>query len=392
MYKRELAQGIIKNLRQNPAVAILGPRQIGKTTLAHEIAKRYASIYLDLENPEDFQKLKDPVHYLELHADKLVILDEVQRYPDLFMSLRGIIDTRRCEGRGNGRFLVLGSANNELLKQSSESLAGRIHYSELTGLNPFEIEEPAGEPLQRLWMRGGFPDSYGAEDDLASHNWRQNFIRTYLERDIPQLGPRIPAATLMRFWTMLAHTQGELLNASKLASSLGVESVTVSRYLDLMVDLLLVRRLEPWYGNVKKRLVKSPRTYVRDSGLLHALLQIPNYESLFGHPTFGKSWEGFVIETIINGLPSNAHPFFYRTSAGAEIDLVIEFGLDEYWAVEIKASRTPSLEKGFYLACEDLKAKRKFIIYTGEDKFPIGNDRTILSLAHFIEEMKKKTG
>ena len=388
MYKRELTQKIIFSLTQNPVVAILGPRQIGKTTLAHEIAKTQPSVYLDLENPEDFQKLQDPAHYLGLHADKLVILDEIQRYPDLFMSLRGIIDARRREGRGNGRFLVLGSATNELLKQSSESLAGRIHYSELTGLNPFEIEKPNSEPLRQLWMRGGFPDSYAAADDQASHTWRQNFIRTYLERDIPQLGPRIPAATLMRFWTMLAHTQGELLNASKLASALGVESVTVSRYLDLMVDLLLVRRLEPWYGNVKKRLVKSPRTYVRDSGIVHALLQIPNYETLLGHPILGKSWEGFVIETIINALPAGAHPFFYRTSAGAEVDLVIEFGLDDYWAVEIKANRTPSLKKGFHVACEDLKVKQKFVVYTGEDKFPTNHDTTILSLAHFIEELR----
>ena len=324
-------------------MAILAPRQIGKTTLAHEIAKYQPSIYVDLENPEDFQKLKDPAHYLELHADKLVILDEVHRYPDLFKSLRGVIDARRREGRGNGCFLILGSATNELLKQSSESLAGRIHYSELTGLNPIEIEEPSGKPLQKLWMRGGFPGSYAAQDDLASYQWCQNFIRTYLERDIPQLGPRIPATTLMRFWTMLAHSQGELLNASRFASSLGVQSVAVSRYLDLMVDLLLVRRLEPWYGNVKKRLVKSPRTYVRDSGLVHALLKIPNYVALLGHPIFGKRWEGFVIETIINALHSRAYPFFYRTSAGAEIDLVIEFGLDDYWAIEIKASRIPTL-------------------------------------------------
>ncbi|MEG9863056.1 MAG: ATP-binding protein [Parvularculales bacterium] len=388
MYQRELTQKIIHSLSQNPAVAILGPRQIGKTTLAHEIARGKPSVYLDLENPEDFQKLKDPAHYLGLHADELAILDEIQCYPDLFMSLRGIIDARRREGRGNGRFLILGSASNELLKQSSESLAGRIHYSELTGLNPFEIEKPDGVPLQQLWMRGGFPDSYAAADDHTSHSWRQNFIRTYPERDIPQLGPRIPAATLMRFWTMLAHTQGELLNASKLASSLGVESVTVSRYLDLMVDLLLVRRLEPWHGNIKKRLVKSPRTYVRDSGVVHALLQIPDYEALLGHPILGKSREGFVIETIINALPSGAHPFFYRTAAGAEIDLVIEFGPNEYWAVEIKASRTPSLKKGFHIACEDLQAKRKFVVYTGEDKFSTSHDTTILSLAHFIEELR----
>ena len=392
MYKRELTQKITQGLNQNPAVAILGPRQIGKTTLALEIAKHQPSIYLDLENPEDFQKLRDPAHYLNLHADKLVILDEVQRYPDLFMSLRGIIDTRRREGRGNGRFLVLGSASNELLKQSSESLAGRIHYSEMTGLNPFEIEQSKAEPLQRLWMRGGFPDSYTASNDQASYSWRQNFIRTYLERDIPQLGPRIPAATLMRFWTMLAHVQGELLNASKLASSLGVKSVTVSRYLDLMVDLLLVRRLEPWYGNVKKRLVKTPRTYIRDSGIVHALLRIPDYEGLLGHPILGKSWEGFVIETIISALPSDVNPYFYRTSAGAEIDLLLEFGLDDYWAIEIKASRTPTLKKGFHMACEDLKVKGKFVVYTGEDRFLTDNQTTLLSLADFIETLRQRLG
>jgi uncharacterized protein len=388
MYKRELTQKIITHLHRNPVVAILGPRQIGKTTLALEIAKRQPSIYLDLENLEDFQKLKDPAHYLSLHADELVILDEVQRYPDLFMSLRGVIDTRRREGRGNGRFLVLGSASNELLKQSSESLAGRIYYAELTGLNPFEIEKPYGKPLQKLWVRGGFPNSYGAGSDDESNDWRQNFIRTYLERDIPQLGPRIPAATLMRFWTMLAHIQGELLNASKLASSLGVESVTVSRYLDLMVDLLLVRRLMPWHGNIKKRLVKAPRTYIRDSGILHTLLQIPDYEKLLGHPILGKSWEGLVIENILANLSHNTFPFFYRTSAGAEIDLLLEFGPRDYWAIEIKASRTPTVKKGFHIACEDLKVKRKFVVYTGEDEFLLGNEIMVVSLARFIEELK----
>ena len=390
MYKRNLTQEITRILSQNPAVAILGPRQVGKTTLALEIAKNQPSSYLDLENSEDFQKLKDPAHYLGIHADKLVILDEVQRYPNLFMSLRGIIDARRREGRGNGRFLVLGSASNELLKQSSESLAGRIHYSELTGLNPFEIEKPEGEPLRKLWMRGGFPNSYTASSDQKSHEWRQIFVRTYLERDIPQLGPRIPAATLMRFWTMLAHTQGELLNASKLAGSLGVKSVTVSRYLDLMTDLLLIRKLEPWHGNVKKRLVKSPKTYVRDSGIVHALLRIPNYEGLLGHPVLGKSWEGFVIENIISALPSDVYPYFYRTSAGAEIDLLLEFNLDDYWAIEIKANRAPVLKKGFHMACEALKVKGKFVVYTGEDKFSIGNDTTILSLSNFIEFLKEK--
>jgi predicted AAA+ superfamily ATPase len=389
MYKRELAHKITDKLQKNPAVAILGPRQVGKTTLALEIGKDRPSIYLDFENPEDFQKLRDPAHYLEMHSDKLVILDEVQRYPDLFMSLRGIIDARRREGKGNGRFLVLGSASNDLLRQSAESLAGRIIYLELSGLRPAEIEGTNHKNISKLWMRGGFPDSYAACDDQTSNEWRRNFIKTYLERDIPALGSRIPATTLMRFWTMLSHSQGELLNASKLASSLGVESVTVSRYLDLMADLLLVRRLAPWYGNIKKRLVRSPRVYVRDSGIVHTLLQIPNYDQLLGHPILGKSWEGFVIEKIVTSLPPGVNPFFYRTSAGSEIDLVLELGLDNYWAIEIKSSKTPTLKKGFYVACEDLKVTRKFVVYTGEDTFSLGNETTVISLPLFLEEMKK---
>ena len=245
--------------------------------------------------------------------------------------------------------------------------------------------------MQKLWMRGGFPDSYAASTDEASHDWRQHFIRTYLEHDIPQLGPRISAATLQRFWTMLAHTQGELLNASKLADSLDVTSVTVSRYLGMMVDLFLVRRLEPWYGNVKKRFVKSPRTYVRDSGIVHALLRIPNYEALLGHPVLGKSWEGFVMEHILAALPFGVHPFFYRTSAGVEIDLILVFGLDDYWAVEIKASLTPTLKKGFHMMCDDLRVKETLLCTTGEDKFP-SHGTTILSLVHFIEDLRKRIG
>lgn len=390
MYKRLLAQEISEKLSKNPAVAILGPRQVGKTTLAMEVAKNKPSIYLDLENPEDLQKLRDPGHYLNLHTDKLVILDEIQRYPDLFMSLRGIIDKGRREGKGLGRFLVLGSASNELLKQSSESLAGRISYLELSGLNPFEIGSKNSEDLQQLWLRGGFPQSYSSLDDFSSNEWRKDFIRTYLERDIPQLGPRIPAATLMRFWVMLAHVQGEMFNASKLAGSLGVKSITVSRYLDLMVDLLLVRRLEPWHGNVKKRMVKSPITYIRDSGLLHTLLQISDYEDLFTHPVFGKSWEGFIIETILSYLPSHVNPFFYRTSAGSEIDLLLEFNIDEYWAIEIKASKTPRVQQGFYMACDTLKVKRKFVIYAGDEEFSLGNETTALSLLIFLNELKEK--
>ena len=388
MFTRKLASKIVASLRRSPAVAIVGPRQVGKTTLARQIGAKQKAIYLDLENPEHVQRLQEPVHYLGLHADKLVIIDEVQRYPDLFMALRGIIDAGRWQGRGDGRFLILGSAANDLLQQSSESLAGRISYMELGGFSPLEIKPSAPKNLRRLWLRGGFPDSYTARNDADSFEWRKNFIKTYLERDIPQLGPRIPATTLLRFWTMLAHSQGELFNASSLAASLGVSSVTASRYLDLLVDLLLVRRLQPWFGNTKKRLVKSARTYVRDSGIVHALLHIDDYEQLLGHPALGKSWEGFVIENILVNLSSGVQAYFYRTMAGAEIDLLLQFGFDEYWALEIKASRLPKLSKGFYLACADLAVKRKIVIYPGENTFALGNDVVAMPLPEFMAELK----
>ena len=389
MFTRSLKPKILDGLGWNPAVAILGPRQAGKTTLALDIGKQMPSLYLDMENPQDRQRLQSPAAYLKTQRDKLVILDEVQQFPDLFMSLRGVIDEGRREGRGNGRFLILGSASNDLLHQSSESLAGRIQYMSLAGLSPTEVIEPdhQEEDLNRLWLRGGFPSSFGANNDKQSHAWRINFIRTYLERDIPMLGPRIPAETLMRFWTMLAHSQGELFNASKLGAALGVASSTISRYLDLMVDLLLVRRLQPWAGNVKKRLVKTPRVYVRDTGVVHALLNIVDYDQLLGHPVYGKSWEGFVIESILNALPAYAQPFFYRTADGTEIDLVIEMAPNRLWAIEIKASHTPKLGRGFHMACEDLPIEEKFVVYAGMDEFPINNDVTVVSLPSMLDKL-----
>ena len=377
-------------------MAILGPRQAGKTTLALEIGKQLPSVYLDMESLQDRQRLQNPAAYLSTKSDKLVILDEVQQYPDLFMSLRGVIDEGRRQGRGNGRFLILGSASNDLLHQSSESLAGRIQYMELAGLSPLEImginedtDNANDQDLTRLWLRGGFPSSYGAGNDRQSLQWRSNFIRTYLERDIPTLGPRIPAETLMRFWTMLAHCQGEIVNAAKLATALGVSSVTISRYIDLMVDLLLVRRLQPWAGNVKKRLVKMPRLYVRDSGVVHVLLNIEDYDELLGHPVCGKSWEGFVIENILNLLPSHVQPFFYRTSNGAEIDLVLELASNKLWAIEIKASHAPKLERGFHEACQDLPFAEKFVVYAGSDEFPIKDNVTVTSLAGILQRIRQ---
>lgn len=372
-------------LAEAPAVGLLGPRQAGKTTLALEVAKGRASVYLDLESEADRAKLAEPELYLPQHGDKLVILDEVQRTPELFRSLRGLIDAGRRRGRGKGRFLVLGSASIDLLKQSSESLAGRIRYLELA---PLDAGEAGGERLDALWVRGGFPESLLAASDAASLRWRQDFIRTYLERDIPQLGPRIPAETLRRFWTMLAHQQGGLLNAAALARALGVDGKTVAAYLDLLVDLLLVRRLPPWHGNVKKRLVKAPKVYVRDSGLAHALLGIGDREALLGHPVAGASWEGLTIESLIAAAPGGTEAYFFRTSAGAEIDLLLKLpGRRKPWAIEVKRGLAPKLQRGFHLACEDVKPERRVVVYGGAERFPLAEDVETRSLVDLCEQL-----
>jgi len=358
-------------LAEYPAVALLGPRQVGKTTLALEIARAEDSVYLDLESPSDRARLSDPELYLSDHEDQRVILDEVHRVPDLFQSLRGLIDRGRRHGRRTGRFLLLGSASMDLLRQSGETLAGRIAYLEL---NPFDVLEVGAGDHDALWVRGGFPDSFLAKDDGGSLSWRENFIRTYLERDVPQLGPRIPAETLRRFWMMLAHTQGGLFNAASLARGLGVDGKTIQAYLDLLVDLLLVRRLPPWRSNIGKRLVKSPKTYVRDSGIAHALLGIGSKEELVGHPVVGPSWEGFVIESLLGIAPERAEASFYRSSGGAEVDLVLELPGRGPWAIEIKRSLTPRLSRGFHSACEDIAPERKFVVYPGDEPYRIAED------------------
>ena len=366
-----------QRLDQYPAVALLGPRQVGKTTLALAIAEDRPSIYLDLESDADRAKLAEPELYLADHEDKLVILDEVHRRPGLFQNLRGLIDRGRRRGRRTGRFLLLGSASLDLLQQSGETLAGRISYVELDPVDALEID--SGN-LDALWLRGGFPDSLLAADDGASLRWRQDFIRSYLERDIPQLGPRIPAETLRRFWTMLAHHQGGLLNAAQFAQGLGVDGKTVARYLDLLVDLLLVRRLPSWHRNIGKRLVKAPKVYVRDSGIVHALLGLRDKETLLGHPVVGSSWEGFVIGTLLAAAPLETEASFYRTAAGAEIDLVLSLPGGRLWAVEIKRSLAPKLERGFHQACADLQPERCFVVYAGAERFPVGESTEAISL------------
>jgi predicted AAA+ superfamily ATPase len=364
-----------------PAVALLGPRQAGKTTLALDIAAQRPAIYLDLESTTDQAKLQNAELYLAEHQDKLVIIDEVQRAPSLFQNLRGLIDQGRRQGRRTGRFLLLGSASIELLQQSSETLAGRISYLELT---PFDALELSAGQAETLWLRGGFPDSVLANDDTMSLKWRQDFIRTYLERDIPQLGPRIPAETLRRFWSMLAHNQGELLNAAKLAAALGVDGKTIARYLDLLVDLLLVRRLKPWHSNSGKRLVKSPKTYVRDSGIAHALLGISDKDTLLGHPVCGRSWEGFVIENCLSVAPPHSEASFYRSSAGAECDLLLTFPDQTTWAIEIKRSLAPSLQKGFYFARDDIQPATSFVVYPGMETYSIAEGVKAIGLTALL--------
>ena len=366
MLPRGKSQLVRARLDRFPAVAVLGPRQAGKTTLAHFVAEERTSVYLDLEDAADRAKLSDAALYLSGHEDRLVILDEVQRAPELFQTLRGLIDKGRRRNIRTGRFLLLGSASIDLLRQSGESLAGRIAYVEL---GPFNLLEVDGDAREKLWIRGGFPDSFLADSDDASAVWRENFVRTYLERDIPQLGPRVPAETLRRFWTMLAHMQGAALNAAHLARGLAVDGKTIARYLDLLVDLLLVRRLPPFHANVGKRLVKSPKVYVRDSGIVHALLGLDDREAVLGHPVAGGSWEGFVLENLLGAAPERAKAWFYRTAAGAEIDLVLEMPGGRLWAVEIKRGLAPRLDRGFHHAREDLEPERSFVVYSGDDRY-----------------------
>lgn len=377
MIKRALYPNLVNAIENNPAVALLGPRQVGKTTLALEAGRRFNAHYLDLESEQDRAKLSQPELYLADHRDKLVILDEVHRAPGLFPVLRGLIDQARRDGRKSAQYLLLGSASLDLLKQSGESLAGRIAYLELA---PFNVLETQDLPRDDLWVRGGFPESLLAPDALRSQRWRQDFIRTYLERDIPQFGPRIAAETLRRFWVMLAHHQGGLLNTAQFARNLGVDAKTAAGYFDLMADLLIVRRLPAWHANLGKRLVKSPKVYVRDSGLAHALLNVADKETLLAHTIVGQSWECFVIENLLVSAGEKSQGYFYRTGGGAEIDLLLAWPDGKLWAVEIKRSLSPKLERGFHAACEDLAPVRKFVVYPGRERYRVAPDIEVVPL------------
>jgi hypothetical protein len=363
---RRLLPRLRELLGRFPAVVLLGPRQVGKTTLARACLADSGGLYLDLESQRDIRKLSDPEDYLSQRESQLVVLDEIQRVPELFPSLRGLIDDGRTRGLRAGRFLLLGSASLELIQQSSETLAGRIAYLEL---HPLDATEIGGAPVERLWLRGGFPDSFLAETDALSSEYRDFLIRSYLERDLPLFGSRLASGKLRNLWTMLAHAQGGVVNISALARNLEIDGRTMNAHLDLLENLLLVRRLKPWHANTGKRLVKSPKLYLRDSGLVHELLGIANLETLAGHPVVGASWEGFVIENLLACAPARTEAYFYRTSAGAEIDLILKFRNGETWAVEIKRGLSPVLKPGFFSAVEDIAPDKAFVVYGGEETY-----------------------
>ena len=391
MIQRGLYNRILQLLQYNAAVVLTGPRQIGKTTLALAIADSQGAIYRDLENPRDLAQAKDIELFVDQYPDRLVILDEVQRIPEVFAQLRGIIDARRRRGFRTGQFLLLGSASLELLGQTSESLAGRISYAQLAGINLLESRNAIDG--NQLWLRGGFPECHIDKDETASMQWRQDLVSSYLEREVPQFGFRVPAETLRRFWTMLAHLQGGIFNAASLARGLGISGQSVGRYLDIMVDLLLVRRLAPWVSNLGKRLVRSPKVYIRDSGLLHALLDIISMDNLLSHPVVGNSWEGFVVENLIDGNISHGYyPYFYRTQRGAEIDLLLVRGGTPEVAIEVKRSSNPTVEKGFHVGCEDLHIKHRYVVYPGQETYRLPSGVWAASPVEMMEALKSRTG
>ena len=383
-----MLKSLVSSTHHSSAVILLGPRQVGKTTLAMEVSKTMGGVYLDLESERDRAKLAQPELYFDDHQKELVVLDEIHRVPGLLPLLRGAIDRARLKGKKNGLYLLLGSASLELLKQSSETLAGRVTCLEL---GPFDVLEIGSTKIgiDALWVRGGFPDSVLATDETRSLRWRRDFVRSYLERDIAQFGPRIPAETLRRFWTMLAHQQGSILNTADLARSLGGSGKTTAHYLDLLIDLLLVRRLQPWHSNAGKRLVKSPKVYLRDSGIVHALLDIANKEALLGHPAVGASYEGFVVETLLRCAPDRVQGYFYRTSGGAEIDLLLVWPDGKSWAIEVKRSLRPAVGRGFHSGCADLHPTRKLVVYPGNERLHVTADIDALPLATLARELAK---
>lgn len=395
MISRDLEKPLKEALRQRPVVVLLGPRQVGKTTLALKIATQQPgkeSAYMDLELDSDLSKLNATEDYLRRFENKLLVIDEIQHKPELFRVLRGLVDIRKRKGEKTGQFLLLGSASRDLLQGTSETLAGRVRYLALTPLTALEIykRDKLGFSPEKLWFRGGFPDSYLAESDTESRIWRSDFISSYVERDIPLMGPQVAAARMKRFWLMIAHYHGQQVNFSSIAKSLEVSHTTVRSYLDILTDFYMIRQLAPWSGNSRKRIVKSPKIYLRDTGLLHQLLNIADFEDLLAHPVVGASWEGFVIENVITYLPDTWRYSYYRNARQAEIDLILEGPRKQIWAVEIKKSAAPVLSKGFYTACEDIQATHKFVVYAGNENFPMSQQTEAMGLIAFLKIIEQE--
>jgi len=375
MVPRTLQVDVERSLGAFPAVGLVGPRQAGKTTLAKAIESTWPGkvLHIDLESPNDLAKLDNAEFFLSQYEDHLVVIDEAQRKPELFPLLRVLIDRNRRAGR----FLILGSASPDLKRQASESLAGRIAYHELPPFTLAEVggDEPKPDVMNRLWVRGGYPLSYLADSDAISAQWRENFIQTHLERDMPVLGIRVGATTLRRFWTMVAHCHGQTWNASRIGESMGIDHKTARRYLDILCDTFMLRQLAPCHANVKKQLVKSPKVYIRCAGLLHTLLKIGDWGTLQGHPILGASWEGFCIEQVLAAIPSHWDVSFYRTRSGSEMDLVIHpVAMQPPIAVEFKASSAPKLTKGNWNARDDLAPRGTYVVYPGRETYPIAED------------------
>ena len=368
-------------INRSPVTALLGPRQCGKTTLARQLAEKQQCTFFDLESVPDQRRLQNPE--LVLGSLKgLVVLDEIQEMPELFQVLRVLVDNPENEAR----FLILGSASPEIIKSASETLAGRLEFIELQG---FDLSETGMETWKLLWQRGGFPRSFLAGSDEDSLAWREGFIRTFLERDIPQLGINIPAVTIRRFWTMLAHYHGQTWNGAQIGRSMGLTDKTVRSYLDILTGTFMIRQLQPWYENLGKRQVKSPKIYFRDTGLLHGLLDIPDMFSLLGHPKIGASWEGFVIEQVLQIMHPNT-AYFWGTHAGAELDLLFHLG-GKRFGIEIKFNEAPSLTPSMRVALSDLSLDHLWVIYPGNETYPVMENVTVLPLSE-IESIKESPG
>jgi len=383
MINRFIEKKLLNTINNFPATGVIGPRQVGKTTLAKQLIKKIEkeTVYIDIENPRDRVKLSDPVLFFENNMDRCIIIDEIQLMPELFSVLRPIIDMKR----ETGRFIILGSASPVLMRQSAQSLAGRIAYIELSGFNLLELEP---ESLNKLWLKGGFPDAFLSKDTEIWQQWLDNFIKTYINTDLPILGLDIDRNTIRNLWTMLSHVDAQIINYSNISRSLSVSSTTIKKYIDFLEKAFLIRQLQPFYPNIKKRIVKAPKVYLRDTGILHNLLNIQSTDELEGHPLKGNSWEGYVIEQILQIAGPSYESYYYRTHQGAECDLVLTKSSKPVYALEIKLSAAPSLTKGNIIALEDIGAAKNFIIVPESDEYQISENITVCDLRCFLEQIK----